>query len=144
MQLRNWGILMGLIAVAGIGAAAAGSFSVPKEQFDPKKVYWGSAGSFEHAGEIDYERVIKSTPEYLEIEKKKIQRGTGKYWILLSQASDRVVRAVSQVGQDTKCDFIAARGYLASIEPPIPAEDVTQVLMDSLEGKTKQPPQPRR
>lgn len=144
MQLRNWGMLMGLIAVAGIGAAAAGSFSVPKEQFDPKKVYWGSAGSFEHAGEIDYERVIKATPEYLEIEKKKIQRGTGKYWILLSQASDRVVRAVSQVGQDTKCDFIAARGYLASIEPPIPAEDVTQVLMDSLEGKTKQQPKPKR
>lgn len=137
MQAKNWGIALGLVVVLGVSAALADAYSVPKQQFDPKKVYWGSAGSFEHAGEMDYQRVIKATPEYSQIKRKRIQRGTGKYWILLSQASDRVVRTISRVGQKTECDLIAARGYLAGLEPPIPAEDVTQLMLDTVQGKVK-------
>jgi len=117
---------------------AAFTHDIPADQIDPKKIYWGSAStSFERAGEIDYERVIKATPEYVEIKKKKIQRGTGQYWILLSQASDRVVRTITQVGQQTNCDLITSRGYLASLDTPIPAEDITQLLLDNLQGKTQ-------
>lgn len=127
--------MLGMSIIVALNAAVAGTYAVPKEQMDPKRIYWGSAGNFERAGEIDYERIIKETPEYLEIKKQKIERGTGKYWILLSQASDRVVRAISKVGQDTNCDLIVARGYLSRLEPPIPAEDVTQRLLDSIVKK---------
>lgn len=129
--------MLGLSFVIAISAAFSDPYSVPKEQLDPKKVYWGTSSSFEKAGEVDYERAIKATPEYEQIGKNKIERGTGKYWILLSQASDRVVRTIARVGQDANCDLIASRGYLASLNPPIPAEDVTQVLLDTLSGKTK-------
>ena len=136
MRNKIWGII-GLSLVVALTAAIAGAYTVPKEQLDAKRVFWGSAVGFERAGEIDYKRVIKETPEYNEIVKKRIQRGTGKYWILLSQASDRVVRTISQVGQKTECDLIASRGYLAGLEPPIPAEDITQLLLDRLQGKAK-------
>ena len=106
-------------------------------QLDAKKIYWGSSSSFEKPGEIDYERIIQATPEYSEIKAKRIQRGTGKYWILLSQASDRVVRSISQVGQKTEYDLIAARGYLSSLDSPIHAEDVTKLLLENLQGKAK-------
>ena len=129
--------MLGLSFIVAISAAFSDPYSVPKEQLDPKKVYWGTSASFERAGEIDYERAIKVTPEYEQISKDKIERGTGKYWILLSQASDRVVRTIARVGQDANCDLIASRGYLASLNPPIPAEDVTQVLLDNLQGKAK-------
>jgi len=129
--------MLGLSFILAVSAAFSDPYSVPKEQLDPKKVYWGMSSSFEKAGEIDYERAIKATPEYDQIAKQKVQRGTGKYWILLSQASDRVVRSISRIGQETACDLIASRGYLASLNPPIPAEDVTQVLLDAIQGKTK-------
>ncbi len=136
MQKRNWGML-GLSVVLALNAAFVQADEIPKDQLDPKKVYWGSSASFEKAGEIDYERAIKSTRQYAEIKKKKIQRGTGKYWILLSQASDQVVRAISQVGQQTDCDLITSRGYLSSLNPPKTAEDVTQMVLANLPGGKK-------
>ena len=124
-----------LSVVLAVNAAFA--HKIAPDQLDPKKIYWGSASSFEKPGEIDYERIIKATPEYAEIKKKRIQRGTGKYWILLSQASDRVVRAISQVGQKSDYNLIAARGYLMGLDTPIQAEDMTQLLLTNLKGKPK-------
>ncbi len=129
--------MLGLSVILAVNAVFGDPYAVPKDELDPKKVYWGLAAGFERAGEIDYRRVIKATPEYIEIKRERIQRGTGKYWILLSQASDRVVRTISQVAQETDCDLIASRGYLASLETPIPAEDITQLLLDNLQGKAK-------
>ena len=138
MAARLAGALaIGVVAAMGLAVGLAHARAVPKNQLDPKKVFWGTPSSFERPGEIDYQRVIKSTPEYSQIKRKKIQRGTGKYWILLSQASDRVVRSISQVGQSTQCDLIASRGYLSSLDPPIPAQDVTQKLLDAINGKPK-------
>jgi hypothetical protein len=95
-------------------------------------VYWGVATGFEKPGEVQYDEIIKATPEYKELKKKKIERGTGKYWILMSQASDRAVKAISQVGQETEYDLIAAQGYLGSLKPPIPADDITQLVLETM------------
>jgi hypothetical protein len=95
-------------------------------------VYWGGATGFEKPGEVQYDEIIKATPEYKELKKKKIERGTGKYWILMSQASDRAVKAISQVGQETEYDLIAAQGYLGSLKPPIPADDITQLVLETM------------
>lgn len=127
-----------ITAWVAIAMAASVAFaeihSIPKEQIDPQKVYWGVATGFEKAGEIDYDKIIKATPEYKELKKEKIQRGTGKYWILMSQASDRTTRAIAQVGQDTEYDLIAAQGYLGSLQPAIAADDITELILKQLEG----------
>ena len=111
------------------------TYTIAADKMDPQKVYYGSAGSFKKPAHIDYETIIKATPEYEEVKKKKVELGTGKYWILLSQASDRAVRAISEVGQETGYDLIAADGYLVSLEPPIPADDITQLVLAKLSNK---------
>ena len=119
--------------VMGTTVAFGEIYSIPHEQIDQKKVYWGVPTGFEKPGEIDYDAIVQATPEYKELKKKKIERGTGKYWILMSQASDRTARAIAQVGQDTEYDLIAAQGYLSGLNPPIPAEDITNLIVDQLE-----------
>lgn len=115
--------------------AAPTTYKIPAEKVDAQKVYFGSASSFCKPGNVDYEAIIKATPEYDEVRKKRVEVGTGKYWILLSQASDRAVRAISEVGQETGHDLIAANGYLGSLDPPIPAEDVTQLVLVKMTGR---------
>jgi hypothetical protein len=132
----NARILGGLVVAVIASVALAEIHTIPADQIDSKKVYWGVATGFEKAGEVDYDAVVKATPEYKELKSKKIERGTGKYWILMSEASDRATRAISQVGQDTEYDLIAAEGYLGSLEPAIPAEDITDLILDVLEGRS--------
>ena len=114
-------------------AALAGSYSIPAESLDLTRVYWGDYKDFNKAAEVRYEDVIRSTPEYDQIKKKKIERGTGKYWILLSQASDRAIKAVAAVGGETDYDFVTGTGYLEALEPPIPADDITDDVVAKME-----------
>jgi len=133
-MITNARIAVG-VAVAFFALVALAEIqSIPEDQIDPQKLYWGAATGFEKAGEVDYDAVVKATPEYKELKKKKIERGTGKYWILMSQASDRTTRAISQVGQNTDYDLIAAQGYLGGLEPAIAAEDITDLILKELEG----------
>jgi len=118
-------------------SAWASTYSIPPEKVDAQKVYFGSASGFEKPGKVDYQSVVKATPEYAEVRKKKIEPGTGKYWILLSQASQRAVRAISEVGQETGYDFIAAQAYLGSLEPGIPSEDITPLVLDKVKDEGK-------
>ncbi len=122
--------IIGLAALIVTSVALAEMYSIPADQLDPQKIYWGTASGFEKPSEVQYDELIKETPEYKELKKKKIERGTGKYWILMSQASDRVVKAISQVGQETEYDLIAAHGYLGGLKPPIPAEDITPLILE--------------
>ncbi len=130
-------VIMALGCLVIVSVVVAETYSIPSEKLDRKMVYWGSAQSFSHAGEMDYQEVIKATPEYEEIKRKKIERGTGRYWILLSQASDRVVRAIGRAGKATHCDLITAEGYLKSLdlEQDIETRDVTNVIVGILKGK---------
>jgi len=122
-------------AAANEPPKATTTYSIPADKIEVQKLYFGNASSFTKPGHVDYEAIIKATPEYDEVKKKKVEVGTGKYWILLSQASDRAVRAISEVGQEAGYDLIAALGYLGSLEPPIPADDITQLVLAKLTGK---------
>ncbi len=117
----------------------ASTYSIPLEKIDIQKVYLGEATGFEKAAKVDYESVIKATPEYEEVKRKHIEPGTGKYWILLSQASNRAVRAISEVGQHTGYDFIAAQAYLGGLEPGIPSEDITPLVLDRVKEVANSP-----
>lgn len=122
-----------LVLLSGVTGAAAVAYSIPSEQRDPKKIFWGQPADFDKPGEVDYEQVIRATPEYREIRDKKVEKGTGKYWILLSKASDRAVQAIAGFGADTEFDLIAAEGYLGSLKPAIPAENVTKMIIKSMD-----------
>jgi hypothetical protein len=123
--------------LALLAAPIAFAYAIPETELDEKKVFWGLPTSFERPGEVEYEEIIKKTDQYREVKKKKVARGTGKYWILMSQASDRAVRAIALVGEVAEYDLIAAQGYLGDLSEPIPADDVTELALDALKGKLK-------
>lgn len=129
-------LVVGLFSVSAIAAP----YSIPPEKQNIKKVYYGTAASFEKPGKVNYESIVKATPEYEEVKKEKIEPGTGKYWILLSQASERANRAISKVGQESGYDFIAAQAYLGTLEPSIPSEDITPLVLDEVKGEAKDKP----
>lgn len=124
---------------ASILGALASGYSIAPEKLDRQKIFYGTPEKFEKPAEVDYEKIVRTTPEFQEIQKKNIERGSGRYWILLSQASDHAVRAICKVGEDTEHDLIAARGYLATLDPPIPADDVTEMAIENVKQEKKKP-----
>ena len=135
--MRNGIRCVGGIALCVVFGGVALAYSIPAEQLNAQKIYWGLASDFEKPGEVRYQEVIKATPEYKELKKKKVKRGTGKYWILLSQASDRAVRSIAKVGEDTEYDLIASHGYLGSLDPAIPADDITDHVVKAMKDDIK-------
>ncbi|MFO7975791.1 MAG: hypothetical protein R6V12_14285 [Candidatus Hydrogenedentota bacterium] len=135
------GKLIGKVVATGflvaLCAAYVAAYSIDEEQVDSQKIYWGLPDSFEKPGEVRYQEVVVETPEYKKLKKDKIERGTGRYWILISQASDRAVKTIAQVGQESEYDLIAAEGYLGSLEPAIPAEDITDLVLETMKQNQK-------
>ena len=135
-MVKQISLALGVMVVLAVSTAVANTYSIPAEKIDLQKVYWGNASKFEKPAKVNYEAVVKATPEYAEIKKKKIESGTAKYWIQLSMASDHAVKLISQVGKESDYDLIAATGYLGSLEPPIPADDITDVILKKFEKKS--------
>lgn len=101
------------------------ALTIPPQQLDASRIYLGSPTAFEQPGEIQYDSLIRATPEFKLIEAKKIPRGSGKYWILQAKGADRVIRTCKLVAVEGGVDLIARSGYLGSLTPPVPATDIT-------------------
>src|SRR5690606_26680394 len=111
----------------------ARGLALASDKVDKTKIFFGRADQFEKAAEVRYDDVIKETPEYAEVKKNKIERGSGRYWVLLSQASDRAKRAITEVGEDTEYDLIAVAGYLKTVDANISAEDITDSIVKAMD-----------
>lgn len=124
-------LMVGLWLLGGVGVAEA--YSIPADKVDSQKIYWGSAAKFEKPAEVSYEAVVRATPEFEEIRRKKVERGTAKFWILMSQASEHAVRLIAEVGRETDYDLISAQGYLGELDPPVEADDITELVLARLD-----------
>jgi hypothetical protein len=121
-----------LVATCCFGySLAAAALSIEKP--DKQKIFYGSAAAFEKAGEVDFKAVVKATPEYLSIKKKKIEVGSAKYWILVTEASNRALKIIREEGKKTKFDLIVAKGYLGPLK--IKVEDITPLVLKKLKVK---------
>jgi len=107
---------------------AYAEFSIPSGEIDNNEIFFGSPTSFSNPAEVDVEAVIKATPEHKEIKKKKIDRGTGRYWILHSNATNRAHRAIRDYAENSGYDLVANIDYLGSLTVPIAADDVTKAI----------------
>ena len=84
-------------------------------------------------GDVDpLDAVLDATPEYTEIRQKNIQRDTARYWILLGNATNRAIRAVATVAEESGYDLVAKKGYLTSLDPPIASDDITKLVLQKL------------
>lgn len=110
----------------------AGTYTIPTEKVDQQKIFWGDAGSFDKPGEVSYADIIKATPEFEELRRKRIESGSARYYHLMTQASERAVRAIIEVGRSSEFDLVAMKGYLATLEEPIEAADLTELVLRRL------------
>lgn len=131
MGLRSYAIVIIMLAVCGLATSSSG-LSIAPDQQDVQKIFYGAPDAFEKPASVNYQDIVKATPEYSSIKKKKIVSGSAKYWILISKASERAQKLIKEVGEETSYDLIVADGYLESIEPAIPSEDVTDLVLEKL------------
>ncbi len=87
------------------------------QEIPTTKYYFGHPNSNENVGFISRTDLIKSTPEYKEIKKEKIEEGTGKYWILLDKATNKVQKAINNYAQEHGFDFITDMPELKDNKP---------------------------
>ena len=105
---------------------AYGDFIIPAADIQLEQIFYGNPAGFSKPAEIDVEALMLATPEFQEIRRKKIQKGTGKYWILRSNAADRAHRAIQKLAEDLEYDFIANEGYLGDLPTPIECTNITK------------------
>lgn len=127
---------MNILTVVIIICSSISSYSIPEKELSIEKIYFGSGTNFGNPAELDYQKIIGETPEYKEIIEKKMEAGTGKYWILLSQASDRVVKSIQSFATANSYDLIASIGYLSSLTTPIPSINITSLVINLMTNPT--------
>ena len=102
---------------------------IPPDEIQPDQIYYGNAASFASPAEVDMVAIVRATPEFDEIKKKKIPKGTAKYWILRSDGTDRALRAIQQLAEETENDLFANEGYLGSLSSPIECVNLTKMAI---------------
>ncbi len=128
-RANTWAFL--LVATMTYSAFAQ-PYAIPPESVDEQKVYWGNPASFSKPASVDFRAIVMATEEFKNIRREKVQAGTGRYWILISQASDRAVRAISAVGKEEGFDLVVAKGYLESVKIEVNAPDITELVLKKL------------
>ena len=123
-------LLISLYFFAFSAPAMAESMSIPPEAVDDQRIFWGTASSFEKPGSVDYNAVVSATTEYKEA--VKAEKNTAQYWLFISKANDRAIRAISSVGSETDFDLIVLKGYLEGLTPPIATKDITELALAKL------------
>ncbi len=114
------------------------TYEIPEDLRDPSKIYFGSMNTFSNPVEILHEKIIKETDEYKEIERKKIERGTGQYWILISKASQVVKNIIEKYGKENDdIDFVTEKYYLESCGLNIEIRDVTDDIIEYMKESKK-------
>lgn len=133
MGMVSRAVLCALLSVGFVAATAFAGQAIPEDQCDKTKVYWGNPADFDNAAEVDLKAAVKATPEYKQLLKKNVKRGTAKYWELMSRATDRAIQAVMDVAGETDFDLICAAGYLGGCDPPMACTNITKLVIEKVE-----------
>lgn len=129
--------LLAFCCIALAVTAVAESFTIPAESVDEQKIFWGNPAKFEKPASVDYKAIIMATEEYKSIKQNKIEAGTAKYWLLISQASEKAVKVIAEVGKNSEYDLVVAKGYLESLNIKAAPVDITAAVLERLQkGKS--------
>jgi hypothetical protein len=130
-MFKHYALLLCVSVGVGIFLAPfAGADSIPPKQADNTKIYYGTPESFDEPAMVDFEQILKETPEYQEIKADNIKKDSGRFVVLLSQGSQRAHRAITKMGTDENYDLIAAKEYLRNLRPPVKAKDITKEVIE--------------
>lgn len=92
------------------------TITVTKEEMPEDRIFYGAyAEKITNPRCFDKAVLLGLTPEWKEIKSKRIDKGTGKYWILLSAANDRVDKQINAYTKDAEIDFLCDRETLLNV-----------------------------
>ena len=113
----------------------ASAASIAEDDVDSQKIFWGNSQQFSKPAEINLVALIEKTPEYKNIVKEKLDSSGAKYWILMTQAQERVTKSIVRVARKKKFDLVCEAGYLGALG--IEAKDVTALVEKDLTGNSE-------
>jgi len=128
----NKRVIIIVVTALLIGPWSALALAIAPEHVDQQRVFWGDPKGFDTPAEVDYRAVVQATPEYSELRKKKVEKGSAKYWILLNNASERALRVIGEVAVSTEYDLVVDKGFLGELTPPLEGKDITSQVLDIL------------
>lgn len=108
-------------------------YQIPSDKINNSKIFYGEpTQKFKNGAEIKFEDALKETKEFQSIKKDKIERGSGKYWILLSQASEKTHKSIESMAKLNNYDLVTASNYLSDMR--IPCTDITDKVIENIKG----------
>lgn len=69
---------------------------------------------------VELKDLFRVTAAYKEIEKRKIDPGTGRYWIFMSMAAETVRNTINEYAQEKQVNFICCRETLLPLLKKMP------------------------
>jgi len=129
--MRTFSVILVLTLVAVPVCAVAES--VPEKKIDEQKVFKGDLKQFAKPAEIEFVKLVKSTPEFETIKTESLKSSDARYWILMTQAQERVTRSIVRVARAEQFDVVCEKGYLKSLG--IEAKDITDLIKEDLTDK---------
>ena len=121
-----------LVGMILIGAAAPGAIAQSIRVTDSEKVLHGSASQCLKAAVVDYKKLREATPEYKQIRKQAIEKGTAQYEILSQQITTRIRDLLRDYCKTKGYDCVVVKGYVKP-EDASKATDITDEVLEKLE-----------
>ncbi len=100
---------------------------------DQDQVLYGSASQCQKPAEVDYAVIQEATPEFKQIEKERIPKGSARYEILAAKMAKRVCRAIRQIARQEGFDCVVVKGSVKNANGRTVA-DATATVVAKLES----------
>jgi len=130
--MRTFSVILALTLIVTPLCVVADS--IPEDKIDKQKLFRGDLKRFSKPAEIQFVELVKNTPEYEAIKKESLKSADARYWILMTQAQERVTRSIVRVAREKQFDVVCEKGYLKSLG--VEAKDITELIEEDLTGKS--------
>jgi len=110
------------------------NYSLNEEIIDETGILYGTPKEFSNPACVNMEQLLESTDEYQKIKKENIKSGTGEYWLILNDASEKVNTMISNFIEENDYDIIFKKEYATDLNlENVEIEDITNEILGNEE-----------
>jgi Skp family chaperone for outer membrane proteins len=125
-----------VLGVLAWGGATASVTAQAIRVTDSKKVLHGSAHQCLKAAVVDYKKLRQATPEYKQIQREGIEKGSAQHEILCQRITTRIRDLLKEYCKDKGYDCVVIKGYVHK-DDVAKTTDITAALLEKLEEGAK-------
>ena len=110
------------------------NYSLNEEIIDETSILYGTPKGFNNPAYVNMEQLLESTDEYQKIKKENIKSGTGEYWLILNDASEKVNTMISNFIEENDYDIIFKKEYATNLNlENVEIKDITNEILENEE-----------